>query len=379
VQKSRESEVVFREWRRRLTNCFNAQRQLDCFFNASLDLLCIVHIDGRFVRLNPAWEHALGYTRAELMERPFCDCVHPDDRDKARRMAASLADGPGWFVIRHLHKDGSRRSLEWSASRCKEWLYGSARDITARLRAEAQLAANAAELRVANAELDAFAYAVSHDLRAPLRAMMGFSEALRQDYGDSFAGEARMFLDQIDVAGRSMNELIDGLLALSRCTRGELSLQPLDISAMAERLIAEQARAHPDHKPSCCVEPEVSARGDLLMIEVVLRNLIENAWKYTAKTPEPAIRVHTDAVQGRLWLCVSDNGAGFNETFAQKLFKPFQRLHRQEEFPGVGVGLATVQRIVNRHGGVIRAWGAPGKGASFCFTLPNLDAESPAG
>jgi PAS domain S-box-containing protein len=371
--------VVFRESRQRLINCFNDPCELVHFFNISLDLLCVAHIDGRFIRLNPAWERVLGYTQAELMETSFYDSVHPDDRDKAREMTVSLANGPGWFVLRHLHKDGSCRSLEWSASRRGDWLYGSARDITARLSAEAQLAVSAAELRATNAELDAFAYAVSHDLRAPLRAVMGFSEALQQDYGDALTSEARMFLDQIGVAGRSMSELIDGLLALSRCTRGELNLQRLDISMMAEHLFAEQARAHPGHKPSCWAQPGMSARGDPLMIEVVLRNLIENAWKYTARTPEPAIRVHIDAVQGRAWLCVSDNGVGFNEAFAKKLFKPFQRLHRQEEFPGIGVGLATVQRIVSRHGGFIRASGAPDKGASFCFTLPNLDSEPPAG
>lgn len=206
--------------------------------------------------------------------------------------------------------------------------------------------------------------------------MIGFSEALVQDYGDRLDGEARVYLDQITIASRKMGELVDGLLTLSRGTRGELKREALNISAIAERLLADQVAATPNRKVSWSVEPGMHARGDALMVEVVMRNLIDNAWKYTGKASDPTIRVYTEELDDQEWFCVSDNGAGFDESHANKLFKPFQRLHRQEEFPGVGIGLATAQRIIHRHGGMIRAEGSRGNGAKFCFTLPN---HAPAG
>ena len=236
---------------------------------------------------------------------------------------------------------------------------------------EKTVEARIAELRAANTELDSFAYAVSHNLRAPLRAMSGFSQALKEDYGDHLDGDALGYLDQISLASRHMNELIDGLLTLSRSTRGELKQEALDISAMAERLLAEMIAAEQARRVAWTVEPGMQAQGDATMIEVVMRNLIDNAWKYTGKTPDATIRVYTGDSEGQRCFCVSDNGAGFDRAHAGKLFQPFQRLHRQEEFPGIGIGLATVQRIVHRHGGAIWAEGAPDQGATFCFTLHN--------
>lgn len=227
-----------------------------------------------------------------------------------------------------------------------------------------------AELLAANHELDAFAYAVSHDLRAPLRAMIGFSEALIEDYGTQLEGEARDYLDEIIAGSRQMGQLIDGLLALSRSTRGELRRDRVDLSALAERIRSELERAEQGRGVEWQIEAGLAARGDSRMIEVALRNLLANAWKYTANKAAPHISVFAEETGGEQFICVVDNGAGFDMAHAEKLFKPFQRLHRQDEFPGIGIGLATAQRIVHRHGGTIKASGEPGKGATFRFSLP---------
>ena len=228
-----------------------------------------------------------------------------------------------------------------------------------------------AELKGANQELDSFAYAVSHDLRAPLRAMHGFSQALVEDYGERLEGDAREFLEQITIASRKMGELIDGLLTLSRSTRGELRHDRVDLAALSERLLAELSAAEPTRQVAWHIEPTLTARGDACMIEVVMRNLLGNAWKYTTHVDEPTVRVFAKQEGREHFFCVADNGAGFDMAHAARLFQPFQRLHRQDEFPGIGIGLATVQRIIHRHGGLIRGTAAPGQGATFCFSLPH--------
>lgn len=235
---------------------------------------------------------------------------------------------------------------------------------------ERKVAERTAELTAANRELDSFAYAVSHDLRAPLRAMNGLSQALLEDFGETLDGKAKLYLDQIGIVSRTMGELVDGILALSRSTRGELRRDPIDISAMAGALLEELAAADPARHAVWQIQPGLRAVGDGRMIEAALRNLLGNAWKYTAKTDAPVIRVFVGEAAGLKGICVADNGAGFDMAHAAQLFQPFRRLHRQDEFPGIGIGLATVQRIIHRHGGDIRAEGEPGGGATFCFTLP---------
>lgn len=259
-------------------------------------------------------------------------------------------------------------------------LHGTVQDITERKQVaeelrelnsslEQRVELRTAELTAANKELDTFAYAVSHDLRAPLRAMSGFSQALLEDYGDRLDGDAKSYLDQINMASRKMSLLIDGVLSLSRSARGDLQHETIDLSAMAAGIANDLARTEPERDVATAIEPGLNIVGDPRMVEAVMRNLLGNAWKYTGKTAHPAIRVYKYAIDGRQGICVADNGAGFDMAHSDQLFQPFRRLHRQDEFPGIGIGLATVQRIVRRHGGAIRAQAAPGEGATFCFTL----------
>ncbi|CAL95074.1 sensor histidine kinase [Azoarcus olearius] len=265
-------------------------------------------------------------------------------------------------------------------------LKGTVQDITERMETAAALRelnasleqrveARTAELTAANKELDSFAYAVSHDLRSPLRAMSGFAQALLEDYGDRLDADGRGFLDQIILASRKMNDLIEGIMELSRSTGGELHRDDIDVSAMAGAILADLARVDPDRAVQVEVAPGLRTRGDARMVEAALRNLLGNAWKYTGKSPEPRIAVEYAEVDGLPGFCVVDNGAGFDMAYAEQLFKPFRRLHRQDEFPGIGIGLATVQRIVRRHGGEIRAEGHPGGGARFCLTLTPRDGR----
>ncbi|MBS1213769.1 MAG: domain S-box, partial [Proteobacteria bacterium] len=355
---------------------------------ASLDPLVTISAEGRITDVNEATVNATGISREDLIGSDFSDYFTEPEMARAgyREVFAKgfVTDYP--LAIRHA--SGKTMEVLYNASVYHDekgnvaGVFAAARDVTERKRAEEEVRrlnaeleqrveARTAELHAANAELYSFAYAVSHDLRAPLRAMSGFSQALKEDYGDHLDGDARGYLDQISLASRHMSDLIDGLLTLSRSTRGELNQETLDISAMAERLLAELSAAEPARRVAWTVEPGMQAQCDATMIEVVMRNLIDNAWKYTDKTPDATIRVYTGETEGQRCFCVSDNGAGFDMTHAGKLFQPFQRLHRQEEFPGIGIGLATVQRIVHRHGGAIWAEGAPGQGATFCFTLLN--------
>lgn len=226
-----------------------------------------------------------------------------------------------------------------------------------------------AQLLDANRELESFAYAVSHDLRAPVRAISGFETALREDHAERLPGEGREFLDEIRVGAARMNALIDGLLDLSRSTRGELHRIEVDLAQLSNDIVAELARNDPDRRVSLEVAGDLRVSGDPRLVRTLMHNLLENAWKYSRLRDDAIIRVTREPGESDRFVCVEDNGTGFEPEFGHKLFDPFQRLHGQGEFPGVGIGLATAARIVRRHGGEIAGCGRPGKGARFCFSL----------
>ena len=228
---------------------------------------------------------------------------------------------------------------------------------------------NAAELLAANSELDAFAYSVSHDLRAPLRSIDGFSQVLLEDYATKLDESGQDSLRRVRAASQRMGILIDDLLKLARVTRAEMRTEPVDLSDMARDIVNELQRTAPERQVACAIAPGLTAEGDARLLRVVLDNLLRNSWKYTAKQPEPRVEFGSVEANGGRAFMVRDNGAGFDMKYADKLFGVFQRLHSAADFEGTGVGLATVRRIINRHGGRIWAEGAVGQGATFYFTL----------
>lgn len=256
-----------------------------------------------------------------------------------------------------------------------------AMEISARKQAEAdirQLNANlerrvserTTELQAANHELEAFSYSVSHDLRAPLRAIDGFSQAMLEDYADKLDDQGKDYLKRVRSATQRMGNLIDDMLTLSRVTRSELRREPVDLSVIAADVLAELQKSEPARRVDWQIESGLVAEGDANLLRVVLDNLLGNAWKFTGKTANAKIEFGAlPRAEVAAGFFVQDNGAGYDMSYGDKLFGAFQRLHLVSDFPGTGIGLATVQRIVHRHSGRVWAKGAVGKGATFCFSL----------
>jgi light-regulated signal transduction histidine kinase (bacteriophytochrome) len=225
------------------------------------------------------------------------------------------------------------------------------------------------ELEQANKELEAFSYSVSHDLRAPLRSIDGFSQALLEDYEDKLEAEGKDYLRRVRAASQRMSQLIDDMLNLSRITRAEMRSENVNLSALAEAIAAEIQEAQPERQVEFVIGKDISAQGDPHLLRVVLENLLSNAWRFTSKHPRARIEFGATQQEGKPVYFMRDDGAGFDMAYVDKLFVPFQRLHTETEFPGTGIGMATVQRIIRRHGGSIWAKGEVEKGATFYFTL----------
>jgi signal transduction histidine kinase len=233
----------------------------------------------------------------------------------------------------------------------------------------------ALQLASANRELDAFSYSVSHDLRAPLRTIDGFSRVLLASYGPMLDDRARDYLQRVRNATQRMARLLDDLLKLARTSRAAMARATVDLSSGAEMIAAELQESDPARQVTWSIEPGLIVRGDRALLRVVLENLLGNAWKFTSRRESGVVIEFGRDSSGAFF--VRDNGAGFDMAYASQLFGPFQRLHIVEEFEGTGIGLATVQRIVHRHGGTVWAEGAPGEGATIHFTLENHESEDP--
>ena len=249
-------------------------------------------------------------------------------------------------------------------------LYGDLeRELAERQRAEETLERRATELAAVNQELEAFSYSVSHDLRAPLRSIDGFSQALLEDYADALDDEGKDHLNRVRSNTQRMGELIDDLLSLSRVTRSEMRWEQVDLSGLAQTIAAELREREPERQVEFAIADGVTSHGDSHLLRVALENLLGNAWKFTGKHPSARIEFGATSDQGQQAYFVRDDGAGFDMTYADKLFGAFQRLHPGTDFTGTGIGLATVQRVIHRHGGRIWAEGAVEQGATFFFTL----------
>ena len=237
-------------------------------------------------------------------------------------------------------------------------------------RLNAELEARAAGLEAANLELAAFSYSVSHDLRAPIRAVEGFSRALLEDCQDRLDDTGRNYLGRIIHGAQRMGQIIDDLLALSKLSRVEMRPAEIDLSGLCGQVLGNLAEADPGRTVATCVQPGMTVRADAGLLRVLVENLLGNAWKFTSKVAAPSIEVgETSDLDGGRAFFIRDNGDGFDMAYAGKLFRAFERLHRVEEFAGTGIGLAIVRRIALRHGGRVWAKGEPGRGAEFGFSL----------
>ncbi len=351
------------------------REELDRFFSLSLDLMGIAGADGRFRRVNRAWERTLGWTPAELTSTPFLEFVHPDERAATASETAKLAAGGMTvsFENRYRAKDGTYRWLSWSAVAAPErgLIYAAARDVTEQKRAAVELEQRAAELAAANQELEAFSYSVSHDLRAPLRHVTGFASLLQQSTRERLKDPETRHLQTIVDAAARMGRLIDDLLAFSRMGRSALRWQRVSLDALVRDALQELQGTAPDRAIIWNIHPLPDVVGDPAMLRLVLVNLLSNAVKYTAGRAPAEIEVGANGhVAGETVVHVRDNGAGFDMEYAHKLFGVFQRLHSSDDFEGTGIGLANVRRIVQRHGGRVWAEGVVDGGATFFFSLP---------
>lgn len=340
------------------------------------------HEQGIFIEVNDGLLHMLKVSsREELLRRPVKD-FYADPQDFAHLSQELLDTGAVTDrIVEGVRADGTRfwaslTAVKQTDEKGEIYFDGVIGDVTARKQAEfeirelnARLADQLTELTAVNKELEAFSYSVSHDLRAPLRSIDGFSRALIEDYYDRLDAQGRDYLERVSDASQRMSRLIDDLLLLSRITRAEMTKTSVDMSAMAREIIDDLRRVDPQRVVDCEIEAGLVVEADARLLRVALTNLLDNAWKFTGKTPAAKITVGRHARENANLYYVADNGAGFNMAYADKLFGVFQRLHNVNEFPGTGVGLAIVQRVVHRHGGKLRVEAAVDRGATFFFTF----------
>ena len=358
------------------------------------------------------WDHRMfelyGATHGEIRGtvQDWKDGLYPEDLDRAisECEAAIRGDVPFDTEFRVKHRNGAILWIHANATVLRDEIgrplrmIGLNRDITERKETEARLRESedevrsvnqnleqrvkerTAQLEAANKEMEAFSYSVSHDLRAPLRSIDGFSKVLLEDYSNQVDEEGRHYLSRIRMGAQRMGLLIDDLLKLSKTSRSELTVSDCNLSRLCSQVAGNLADLHTERRVAVSIQPGMLVQADHHLMQVVLENLLGNAWKFTLKSEVPRIELgETVSTQGERTFFIRDNGAGFDMANAGKLFNAFQRLHATTDFEGTGIGLAIVHRIIHRHGGRVWAEAKPGEGATFFFTLPRTQSDGKAG
>jgi PAS domain S-box-containing protein len=347
---------------------------------AAPDAMVCVRGDGRIALLNAQTERLFGYGRDELVGQPVEILVPDAIKAGHPALRAGYAVHPvprpmgAGIELSGRRRDGSTFPAEISLSAIDTsggiLVMAAVRDVTEQRVLQARVGQHAAGLEWANKNLAAFTYSVAHELRTPLRGLSGFSELLLDEYADCLGETGREYATRIQSASQRMATIIDDLLQLTRVSHADVSLRPFDLSAEVAAIAAELQSREPDRRVRFVIEAGIRVTADRSLIRIVVRNLVENAWKFTALRDAATVEFGTTiSDDAEVWYYVRDDGAGFDPAHAGKLFQPFQRLHAASEFPGAGVGLASAQRIIERHGGRIWARGAVDSGATFYFSL----------
>jgi PAS domain S-box-containing protein len=363
------------------------RQQYETFINATDDIAFLKDDQLRYVIVNTANAKYFGLGVEEVVGRADAELMSADAAESCRASDLLALEHAGLVVTTESVGDRVHESRKFPVALAdgRTGVGGYVRDVTEQRRAEAEIMRLAsdlerrvtqrtAQLEATNRELESFAYAISHDLRSPLRALDGFSEILLQDYEEVLDDTGRDYLRRIKGAANHMAGLMDGLLQLSRLNRDELDFKDVDVSALVSSFVAELRERDSARDVVVDVAPGLVARADPKLMRVVVENLLGNAWKFTARHEKARIEFGADRSDGGTTFFVRDDGAGFDMRYAKNLFGAFQRLHTPDQFEGTGIGLATVQRIVHRHGGAVWAEGEIEKGATFWFTLEPPDA-----